>query len=68
MGLLPDIRSEGYLVRDVRVVGRNGNQVAGFPVDSVARIANGRYISIPRGETGGFDLSDDRGQRRDSLQ
>ena len=50
MGLLPDIRREGYLVREVRVVGRNENQVAGFPVDSVARIANGRYISIPRGE------------------
>src|SRR6516162_9269965 len=50
MGLLPDIRSEGYLVRDVRIVGRNGNQLAGFPVDSVARIAKGRYISIPRGE------------------
>ena len=49
MGLLPDIRREGYLVREVRVVGRNGNQVAGFPVDSVV-IANGRYISIPRGE------------------
>jgi len=50
MGLLPDIRREGYLVREVRVVGRDGNRVAGFPVDSVARIANDRYISIPRGE------------------
>ena len=50
MGLLPGIRREGYLVREVRVVGRNGNRVAGFPVDSVARIANGRYISIPRAE------------------
>ena len=50
MGLLPDIRREGYMVREVRVVGRKGNRVAGFPVDSVARIASGRYISIPRGE------------------
>jgi 2-polyprenyl-6-methoxyphenol hydroxylase-like FAD-dependent oxidoreductase len=50
MGLLPDIRRGGYLVQEVRVVGRDGNRVAGFPVDSVARIANGRYISIPRGE------------------
>ena len=50
MGLLPEIRREGFLVREVRVVGRNGNRVAGFPVDAVARIANGRYISIPRGE------------------
>ncbi|HKS72150.1 MAG TPA: FAD-dependent monooxygenase, partial [Terriglobales bacterium] len=50
MGLLPDIRREGYSVREVRVVGRDGQRVAGFPVDSITRIANGRYISIPRGE------------------
>jgi 2-polyprenyl-6-methoxyphenol hydroxylase-like FAD-dependent oxidoreductase len=50
MGLMPDIGREGYLVREVCVVGRDGNRVAGFPVDSVARIANGRYISIPRAE------------------
>lgn len=50
MGLLPAIRREGYMVREVRAVGRDGNQVAGFPVDAVARFANGRYVSIPRGE------------------
>jgi 2-polyprenyl-6-methoxyphenol hydroxylase-like FAD-dependent oxidoreductase len=49
MGLLPDIRREGYTAREVRVVG-DGNRVAGFPVESVSRIANGRYVSIPRGE------------------
>ena len=50
MGLLPDIRREGYIAREVRVLGRDGNRVAGFPVDSVARLAQGRYVSIPRGE------------------
>jgi 2-polyprenyl-6-methoxyphenol hydroxylase-like FAD-dependent oxidoreductase len=50
MGLLPDIRREGYIAREVRVVGRRGNRVAGFPVESVSRITNGRYVSIPRGE------------------
>lgn len=50
MGLLPDIRREGYTVREVRVVGQDGKRVAGFSVDSITRIANGRYISIPRGE------------------
>lgn len=50
MGILPDIRREGYMVREVRVVGRDGKRVAGFSTDSIARIANGRYISIPRGE------------------
>lgn len=50
MGILPDIRREGYTVREVRVVGRDGKRVAGFSVDSIARIADGRYTSIPRGE------------------
>lgn len=50
MGLLPDIRREGYMVREVRVVGEDGKRVAGFSVDSIVRIAKGRYISIPRGE------------------
>jgi len=50
MGLLQDIRREGYIVREVRVVGPDGKRVAGFSVESVARIANGRYVSIPRGD------------------
>lgn len=50
MGLLPAIRREGYMVREVRAVGRDGHRVAGFSVDSVVRVAKGRYISIPRGE------------------
>ena len=50
MGLVEDIRSQGYMVREVLMVGRDGNRVAGFPVDAISRIANGRYVSIPRGE------------------
>jgi len=34
--------------------------VAGFSVDSVTRIANGRYFRILRGELASFDLSDIR--------
>ena len=50
MGLLPEIRSKGYQVQELRVVGRNGNRVAGCPVDSFLRITHGRYISIARSE------------------
>jgi 2-polyprenyl-6-methoxyphenol hydroxylase-like FAD-dependent oxidoreductase len=50
MGLLPQIRREGYMVREVRVVGGDGNRVAGFPVESISHLANDRYVSIPRGE------------------
>jgi 2-polyprenyl-6-methoxyphenol hydroxylase-like FAD-dependent oxidoreductase len=53
LGLLPEIHSKGYKVRELRVVGRNGNRVAGFPVDAFFRMAHGRYISLARSELAG---------------
>ncbi len=50
MGLMPAIRQKGYMIEEVRVVDRNGRRVAGFPTEAVARIAQGRYISIGRGD------------------
>ncbi len=50
MGLLPEIHSKGYMVRELRVVGRNGDRVAGFPVDAFFRMTNGRYVSVARSE------------------
>ncbi len=50
MGLLPEIRSKGYMMREVRVVNRNGKKVAGFPVDAFSRMTQGRYVSLPRGD------------------
>jgi len=50
MGLLPEVRRRGYVVREVRVVDRNGRRTAGFPVDVFARATSGRYISLPRGD------------------
>ena len=50
MGLLPAIRGQGYLVREVRIVDRRGRRVAGFPVNAVTRVAQGRYTSIARGD------------------
>src|SRR5579862_238656 len=43
MGLLPEIRRKGYVVREVKIVNRNGKRIAGFPAAAVARIAEGRY-------------------------
>lgn len=50
MGLLPEIRSKGYAVREVRIVDRTGKRIAGFPTEAVARVAQGRYISLARGD------------------
>ena len=50
MALLPEIKAKGYVVREVRVVNRAGERVAGFPVDAFARVTGGRYVSLPRSE------------------
>lgn len=50
MGLLPEIREKGYVVRELRVVDQSGKRVAGFPVDAFFRATGGRYISLPRSE------------------
>jgi 2-polyprenyl-6-methoxyphenol hydroxylase-like FAD-dependent oxidoreductase len=50
MGLLGDIRRKGYAVQEVRIVDTIGKRIAGFPVKSFARIAQGRYISLARGD------------------
>lgn len=50
MGLLPEIRSKGYMLREVRVVNRTGKRVAGFPAEAFSRMTDGRYVSLPRGE------------------
>lgn len=50
MGLLPEIRRKGYVVREVRVVNQNGKRVAGFPAEAFSRMTEGRFVSLPRGE------------------
>jgi 2-polyprenyl-6-methoxyphenol hydroxylase-like FAD-dependent oxidoreductase len=50
MGLLEEIRSKGYVLRELRIVNRDGKRVAGFPVDAFSRMTSGRYVSLPRGD------------------
>jgi 2-polyprenyl-6-methoxyphenol hydroxylase-like FAD-dependent oxidoreductase len=50
MGLLPELRRKGYMVREVRIVDRSGKHIVGFPAAAFARIAQNRYISIARGD------------------
>ena len=50
MGLVPELQGKGYVLKELRVVDRNGKRVAGFPVEAFSRIAHGRYMSIPRSE------------------
>ncbi len=50
MGILPEVLSKGYKVRELKVVDRNGHRVAGFQVDAFFQLTRGRYISVPRSE------------------
>jgi 2-polyprenyl-6-methoxyphenol hydroxylase-like FAD-dependent oxidoreductase len=50
MGLVPELSSRGYRVKEVRVVNGSGKRIAGFPADAFERATRGRYISLPRGD------------------
>jgi 2-polyprenyl-6-methoxyphenol hydroxylase-like FAD-dependent oxidoreductase len=50
MGLLPQLKCQGYAVREVRIVNRNGKRVSGFPADAFVQATDGRYVSLARGD------------------
>jgi 2-polyprenyl-6-methoxyphenol hydroxylase-like FAD-dependent oxidoreductase len=50
MGLMEEISSRGYKVREVRVVDRSGKRVCGFSVEAFSRMTLGRFITLPRTE------------------
>ncbi|HZQ55467.1 MAG TPA: FAD-binding domain [Bryobacteraceae bacterium] len=50
MGLLPELKQKGYIVREVRVVDRDGRRISGFRADTFSRITGGRYLSLSRGD------------------
>lgn len=50
MGLLPEIKRQGYMLREVRVVNHDGKRIAGFPAEAFSRMTHGRYVSLPRGQ------------------
>ena len=50
MGILPELKSRGYEVREVRIVDRVGKKVSGFPASAIGALVGGRFTSLPRGE------------------
>jgi 2-polyprenyl-6-methoxyphenol hydroxylase-like FAD-dependent oxidoreductase len=50
MGLVPEIRSKGYVAQEMRIVNRSGKKVAGFSPEVFARAAQGSFVSLPRGD------------------
>jgi 2-polyprenyl-6-methoxyphenol hydroxylase-like FAD-dependent oxidoreductase len=49
MGILPEIRRDGYNIKEMRIVDERGRRVGGFDVDVFRQVTAGRYVSIPRG-------------------
>jgi 2-polyprenyl-6-methoxyphenol hydroxylase-like FAD-dependent oxidoreductase len=62
MGILPEIRREGYRLKELKVVNSQGKRVAGFPVDVFFRATRNRYVSLPRTDLANaiFSLVDGR--------
>lgn len=50
MGLFSEILRKGYMIREVRIVDRTGKRIAGFPAQAFARVTQGRYVSVARGD------------------
>jgi 2-polyprenyl-6-methoxyphenol hydroxylase-like FAD-dependent oxidoreductase len=65
MGLGPDLRRRGYVVKEVRFVGDRGERLGGFAAEVIARLTGGRYVSLPRSELSAsiYSLLDDRTER-----
>src|SRR5215469_8954630 len=50
MGILPDLKRDGYDIKELRLVNERGQRVGGFDVDVFRTATAGRYLSIPRGD------------------
>ncbi|HVY57676.1 MAG TPA: FAD-binding domain [Xanthobacteraceae bacterium] len=50
MGLTADIHRLGYHVRELRIVDRRGDRVAGFGTNVFRELTNGRYVTLARSE------------------
>ena len=50
MGILPEVRAQGYTFREVRDVDQRGRKVGGFSTDLLRQSLMDRFTSVPRGD------------------
>ncbi len=48
MGILTDLKRDGYNIRELRIVNAQGRPIGGFDVDIFRAATHGRYVTIPR--------------------
>lgn len=49
MGILPEIKREGYDIKELRLLNSRGKRVGGLNAEFFRAATSGRYVSIPRG-------------------
>jgi 2-polyprenyl-6-methoxyphenol hydroxylase-like FAD-dependent oxidoreductase len=50
MGILPEIRRDGYNIQELRIVDRHGRRIGGFAVDVLRNALHDRYVTIARSD------------------
>jgi 2-polyprenyl-6-methoxyphenol hydroxylase-like FAD-dependent oxidoreductase len=50
MGILPEIRRDGYNISELRIVNAQGRRIGGFDVDIFRKATHGRYVTIARSD------------------
>ena len=50
MRILPEIRRDGYNIKELRIVNAQGRRIGGFDVDIFREAAQGRYVTIARSD------------------
>src|SRR5215468_6652389 len=50
MGLLDEINSAGYHIREMRIVNGNGERISGFGTNVFRELTGGRYVTIGRSD------------------
>jgi 2-polyprenyl-6-methoxyphenol hydroxylase-like FAD-dependent oxidoreductase len=48
MGILPELKRDGYDIKELRIVDAQGQRIGGFNVDIFRQAVRGRYVTIPR--------------------
>src|SRR5215813_8412676 len=48
MGLMPELKSQGYMLEEVRLVDAESRKIGGIDAKIFSRAAHGRYVSLPR--------------------
>jgi 2-polyprenyl-6-methoxyphenol hydroxylase-like FAD-dependent oxidoreductase len=50
MGILPEVRAQGYAFRELRMVDERGRKVGGFSIDVLRQKMMDRFTTVPRGD------------------